>query len=1025
MAKIIINRMLKWQFIVSISVLIFLLAISISTVFAIPIPIATLNAPSSQLIGEATTFTVTFDNGGADIGYGPFVDLVLPSAGMDGADGVTFNDATYLGQVLNSTVLTFPASGCVNHPFVVDTNNIQQQVCGRTGDQLIIIELPFGSYSPTQPALDIVVNATISQNADVNTLLQAFVRGGFRFGGDPLTNPCCDPPVVTPTSPNSGTWNNTPIIPIVFDSEKEYIGLADEQVAGITDNPNETVTGVNASGGPTPIRYRLRVDIADGQTLTNVNIRDILPAGMQFDGLIAVTPAGSVPTGGDPITPNANLTITWANPILGTTVNNDIEIIIEVIMDDITPNGTPTSITNQYDVTADWQPTDAGDSQQALATIGNSAPVVIARALALQKSATVIGGGNALPNGRLRYQLDFQISDYFVFDAVVLSDVLSDGLNFDPTTAQLTVQGGGLNLVNVPILPANMTVTPNIDGLGSTQVDFRISDQIGGTGRIIGGCINPATGTANPDCIGFDSGILTRGFITFEADINDIFSDVHLVGNGGSGDASIDQGDRLRNGATISANSLNPATFAPTGDIITDNTIRTLQLERGTPIKSIYAFNDVICPAQNCTNLTVEAGDTLTYRLQYQSLTSDFENLIFTDFLPLPVFDINDPDGDGVAGPAMTFNAVVNGAPPLAGQANFGPTDTSNTYAPAGLMTTNPVDNSISFNYGTFDDPANNPSTVDILFTVTTTTSPFADSLLLANQITAGEGSTNAGNDRADAIASFTLFEPFLVVRKGVIATDNPNAQFTPPVVGPVPFTPPESNGVRWTGVINSDGLATSTIDSDIVGLDPSDTVSFAIVIENTGNATRGAFDIRIRDILPPGFSIPANGLNITVTRGDGLGIGFNNVGGGLFDPNGGIELVDPNGNEGACTTYDPTSGTNIVVITYDLQVNPDVAIPSALLNIASVTQFTNRDGAGTGRNYVDSREGNAFSDNAETTIGIFTDSSNFLDQVTELPSTGQSPWSVWHRRLAFLLTGVGIALCFEVLNSIVNHRRL
>ena len=1013
------HKLFSWRLYYIIIITILLFIAPISNVLAVPVPTATINLPTTQLIGENFTLTVTFNNVGANTGYAPFIDVVLPSAGIDGDDGITFDDATYLSLPLNAIVQTFPASGCINHPFVVDSNNAPQQVCGRTGDQHIIIELPFGSYSPNQPPLDVEINATMSPNADVGALLRVFARGGFRFGGDPLNNPCCDPPLVSPVTPNSGSWPSTPITPVVFNTEKDYLGPADEQVAGITDIPDETVTGVNANDGPTPVQYEMIVDIADGQTLSNVNVTDLLPAGMLFDALVSVTPAGSTPAGGDPIAPNTNLVITWASPISGTTANDDIRIVIQVIMDNITTNGVPVNITNQHDVTADWQPTDPRDSQQALATAGNSAPIVIARALALQKSSTVVGGSTALPGGRLRYRLDFQISDYFVFDDIVLTDVLSDGLNFDPATALLTAQGGGVNITNAPIAPANITTTPNFDGLGSTQIVFRVSDQIGGAGRLAGGCIDPINGTPNPDCLSFDAGALTQGFITFEVDINDVFSQVHLPGNGGSGDASIDQGDFVQNLADISGRSLNTDTFVPLGNTITDNSIRTLFIDRGVPIKSIYAFNGVVCPAQNCTNLEVEAGDTLTYRIQYDTLTTDFENLVFTDFLPLPVFDVNDPDADGVPGPAMTFNPVVNGVPPVAGIAQFGPTDTSNSYAPPGLFSTNPANNSIIFNYGTFDDPANNSSTIDLLFTVTTTTNPFADGLQMANQVTAGEGSTNGGNDRADAIASFELFEPLLSIRKGVIATTNPDAEFTQSTTGPVNFTQPGSNGVRWTGVINSDGLDTVDMNSDVSGLDPNDIVTFAIVIENTGSATRGAFDVRIRDILPAGFSIPDSGLNLTVTRGDGTGVGFTAIGGGLFDPAGGIELIDPNANEGVCRAYDPSTGENIVVLTYDLRVDSGVSIPSALQNTSQLTQYANRDGSGSARNFVDSREGNSYSDRATTIIGIFTDGSSFLDQVTELPSTGDSPMSVWHRRMLLVIMGLLVAFVIQIVSKV------
>ena len=65
------------------------------------VPSATLSVPARPFIGDAVNFTVTFDNTSAtDTGYGPFVDLIMPKNGADGAtsnpqDGLTFSCATY------------------------------------------------------------------------------------------------------------------------------------------------------------------------------------------------------------------------------------------------------------------------------------------------------------------------------------------------------------------------------------------------------------------------------------------------------------------------------------------------------------------------------------------------------------------------------------------------------------------------------------------------------------------------------------------------------------------------------------------------------------------------------------------------------------------------------------------------------------------------------------------------------------------------------------------------------------------
>jgi len=119
------------------------------------------NSSQDVPIGEEFEFVVTFDNTGTDTGFGPFIDLVFPvngadgAAGTDTADGVDFISATYLGQTLNTIELTFPDDGggigSIDHPFAADASGNPLQVTGTAGDKLVVVELPFGSYTTGQP----------------------------------------------------------------------------------------------------------------------------------------------------------------------------------------------------------------------------------------------------------------------------------------------------------------------------------------------------------------------------------------------------------------------------------------------------------------------------------------------------------------------------------------------------------------------------------------------------------------------------------------------------------------------------------------------------------------------------------------------------------------------------------------------------------------------------------------------------------------------------------------------------------
>ncbi|NBP82030.1 hypothetical protein EBU58_15235, partial [bacterium] len=124
------------------------------------VPSAVINGPAATpLLGEEIPLVVTFDNTAtdpADIGYSPFVDIVMPKMGdapPAPENGVMFkpSSARYEGQSLQTTVLTFDAAGQAVHPFAKKSDGSPVIVLGKAGDQLVVVQLPFGSYAPDQP----------------------------------------------------------------------------------------------------------------------------------------------------------------------------------------------------------------------------------------------------------------------------------------------------------------------------------------------------------------------------------------------------------------------------------------------------------------------------------------------------------------------------------------------------------------------------------------------------------------------------------------------------------------------------------------------------------------------------------------------------------------------------------------------------------------------------------------------------------------------------------------------------------
>ncbi|MGQ0602336.1 MAG: beta strand repeat-containing protein, partial [Anaerolineales bacterium] len=622
-----------------------------------------------------------------------------------------------------------------------------------------------------------------------------------------------------------------------------------------------------------------------------------------------------------------------------------------------------------------WDPLDARDPVTPTSvSVGTVDHTLTDKSIAIQKSVTP---GIVAPGSTLTYTLQFQVSDFFAFNGVVISDTFSDGQRWDNTfTPTLLLNGNAYTLTTAVIDAANVTVDVSEIGNdtdpatdGSTTVTFRISDETitrGEDGQLVGGCVDEANGSATPDCAIYNDGA-TTGTLVFRTVVQDTFSDTYP-----SGDPSVDHGDVLNNAVTLTGDVLNTATFAPTGQSESDTSGAGVSILFGALSKSVYAVNG---STVFTTPVRVRPDDTVTYRLTYSLPTSDYEDLVITDYLPLPIF---------AASEITVFSDTVSAAPPPAGAWKFGPSETFRALAGNGVgcpipsvgdgtpcVTVDANSNSLAFNYGDFDDPANTDTDIDLLFTVTVSDDPFADGLFLTNQARAAEGTTNAGVQTLDGIVQIQLTEPVLTTTKGIVATSNSNNVFNPSPNAPVAFNAPGTPGARWTGVINSTNIAITAINSNVNGVDAGDLVSFAIVIRNSGTSTRGAFDVTITDTLPTGFIIPSGGLNLRVSHGDpGSVLGFTGLGGGpdsiantaddLFGN--GVVINDPGPNQGACQAHDATNGLNIVVITYDLQLDPSVTPLQGIVNTASLTNYAGAEG---GPNHLPTPQ----TDSATTTI--------------------------------------------------------
>eukprot|EP01037_Dinobryon_pediforme_P002013 gene2015-2051_t len=551
--------------------------------------------------------------------------------------------------------------------------------------------------------------------------------------------------------------------------------------------------------------------------------------------------------------------------------------------------------------------------------------IVTAKAIALQKSVAM--ADNLQPGGHLTWTLNGQISNYADIANLVVTDSLGDGQHFDDTAVPTLVAiSNGNTVYSAPLSSGDYAFVRDPD-TGVTTITFKISDQLAAAGKAVdlNGGAAPTDSPAVPAPASFK--------IVFTSVIDDTYMSTKPKP---SVDSKVEQGDTLANNVIVTGTLVNG------GAAVSDDSHASETIPVGQVSKTIYQVNgQTYAPGQ-----IIQAGDDVTYRLTYTLPITRADNVTLQDFLPLPVFSVNETNGKTAN--TYSFDAGAAGTTPADGVVTWGPSDTlhtDGTYTGTPGVSVVGNNNQLVINFGSIDNAPNFASnTIDLLFTTKVLDKPFIDDLKLTNEVTSSETNSFGDVSHDSAIVQVTLGQPVLKVEKGVVATTGTHA-FSGSV-GPVAFSAPGTSGVAFSSLITSTNLSAAPLSDTLYGAQGGDVVRFAVTVENDGHSPKGAFDVVLHDTVPNGFVVPAAGLHLEVTDGLGHAISYITVGTGLFDPNGGIELVDPSSSQGALTTYNATSGTNIAVITYDLAVDPAVPTPNyQLTNVATVTHFAALDG--------------------------------------------------------------------------------
>nr|WP_245315994.1 isopeptide-forming domain-containing fimbrial protein [Methanobacterium aggregans] len=619
--------------------------------------------------------------------------------------GVTLNPSTvtYLGSSVTVTDNgIFPASGILVDALTGLT------VTGTPGSHLLIIQYPLGSFTTLEPEAVLSLNATIDGNATLGVPLNITAYPVFRYGATP-----------TGTTPLRGVSSTAPVTPTVIKLTKT--SDAHEQ---------ETATGSNY-----PVIYTLTVDIANGQTVNNVTLVDNIPGNLQFVQI--VDPAGgTVIQQPSKTTPGGKIIINFGSitGVLGpdrvvkyTVFAPKFDNTSNYVLDPLT--GATSNATNNATVNGTYLSNTVSSSDSYTLKL---------KSLAVQKGVTdTTNSTNHKPLDILKYTVNFQVSDFFSLKELVINDTLGDGQTFlqdasHTPTLTLHLPSGTYNL-NFNLLDSSVFQMIHNSTTGETYLVFNVSQLLINNG-FVDGVLEGGNYT------GVNNGA-TQGSINFWSQIN--------VNYENPSNHPIVSNDYIKNSVTGSAKLIE------NNSSVSDGSGTRIQIVSPTAEKSIYKINGSDPIAGN----HVKPGDTVTFSLTVSVPTTNLENFSITDYLPLPfLWTIGFSNGQA---------PVAQGTLPSTGQWSLAGDDTfSALTGKIPTLVVDPVQNTLSFIYGNAYNATQPMSLVHILFTVTATNEPMADSLYLTNLMNIQYNNTFMETFADNKIVSLKTQEPHITITK-------------------------------------------------------------------------------------------------------------------------------------------------------------------------------------------------------------------------------------------------------------------
>ena len=647
------------------------------------------NNPADVFINESFNFQMVFKNLGDATGFQPYVQLIAPEEltqftvsfsnrnivpiKVGVFDESTYNNATGLYTLID--------------PFT------KKEVHGPVNSTFYILQYPLGSFPVDAP--DAVLNVTSSIGAlEIGKLLNFTVTPVFRYGNGHIDDPVNYPPIYGETVTG---WVNPVVVKIDKDSNL---------------HEDETATGSNF-----PFEYYVNINIANGAKIENITIADVLPSNIMYLGSLVLydskgriidsslytveKPDGNKTGGkiilklkeatGDLSGTSLSLRYKAYAPEFDNSTDDNITII-----DSETGVSTVAKNTVNMDYTYDNNTYDVSDSYN-----------VYLKSLATQKYAEILstpidGTYTVVPHNSINYKVDFEISDYFAFDNLVIYDKF-DTHKVGSAQKFLTE--------NKPVLSVYGKTYElnesyyNVVSLGSIDksVTFYISKFL----------------KDNNISTSLTGGYYTNRSINEGAMVGSLNFATKVIIYYSNG-SSVVSNDLVINHIKTSADVLN------TTNTVSDSSYTQLKVPSVTLKKDIVAVNgEIISPADF---YKVYPGQNITFALDIYFPTGSVHDFAVTDYLPIPLFNLKGfnlvNSTTGVI-PEGGYWAYANNSGFLYDE------NTGKVIIPK--INIDNFNNAISFSFGNTLDNLANPVNVKLWLTVQVSSEPMVDQLNLAN----------------------------------------------------------------------------------------------------------------------------------------------------------------------------------------------------------------------------------------------------------------------------------------------------